>query len=153
MLAAAIHAALPGAPVLNLVRDPMDTCFSNWRAYFGDACAYSYDLDTLAVHFNDYRRVLAHWHQLFPGAILDVPYAELVSWLEATLREVLDFCGLDWQPGCAGITRSAAPSATLSAAQIRSGVRRDTGGQWRAYAAQLGSLRNTLSDGPTAMES
>lgn len=145
VLAAAIHNALPGAPILNLVRDPMDTCFSNWRAYFGDACAYSYDLDTLAAHFNDYRRVVAHWHQLFPGAILDVPYAELVREPEATMRKVFHFCGLDWEPGCTDITRNAAPSATLSAAQVRGGVRRDTGSQWTRYAAHLAGLHSALA--------
>lgn len=145
VLTAAIHSALSHAPILNLVRDPMDTCFSNWRAYFGDACAYSYDLDALAAHFNDYRRVIAHWHRLMPGAILDVPYAELVSEPEATLRKVFDFCGLAWEPGCADPARNSAPSATLSAAQVRAPLRRDTGGQWRRYARQLAPLVSALS--------
>jgi tetratricopeptide (TPR) repeat protein len=144
VLAGAIHSALPRAPILNLVRDPMDTCFSNWRAYFGDACAYSYDLDSLAAHFNDYRRAVAHWHRVMPGAILDVPYAELVGEAEATLRKVFDFCGLEWEPGCADITRNAAPSATLSAAQVRGALRRDTSGQWRRYESRLQSLREAV---------
>ncbi|HEY8229974.1 MAG TPA: sulfotransferase, partial [Rhodanobacteraceae bacterium] len=145
VLAGAIHAALPRAPILNLVRDPMDTCFSNWRAYFGDACAYSYDLDALAAHFNDYQRVVAHWHRIIPGVILDVPYAELVSEPEATLRKVFAFCGLAWEPGCADPARNSAPSATLSAAQVRAPLRRDTGGQWRRYAPQLAPLVSALS--------
>jgi hypothetical protein len=145
VLAGAIHSALSRAPILNLVRDPMDTCFSNWRAYFGDACAYSYDVDALAAHFQDYRRTVTHWHRLMPGAILDVPYAELVSEPEATLHRVFDFCGLDWEPDCADITRNASPSATLSAAQVRAPLRRDTGGQWRRYARQLAPLNAALS--------
>lgn len=140
VLAAAIHSALPHAPILNLVRDPMDTCFSNWRAYFGDACAYSYDLDALAAHFNDYRRVIAHWHRLMPGAILDVPYAELVGEPEATLRKVFDFCGLNPESGCGDLGRNASPSATLSSVQVRGSLRRDTGGQWKRYASRLGGL-------------
>jgi tetratricopeptide (TPR) repeat protein len=145
VLAAAIHSALPHAPILNLVRDPMDTCFSNWRAYFGDACAYSYDLDALAAHFNDYRRVIAYWHRIMPGAILDVSYAGLVNESEATLSKVFAFCGLAWEPGCADLARNSAPSATLSAAQVRSPLRRDTGGQWRRYARQLAPLVSALS--------
>jgi len=145
VLAAAIHSALPHAPILNLVRDPMDTCFSNWRAYFGDACAYSYDLDALAAHSNDYRRVIAYWHRIMPSAILDVPYAELVNEPEATLRKVFAFCGLAWEPGCADPARNTSPSATLSAAQVRSPLRRDTGGQWRRYAPQLAPLVSALS--------
>ncbi|MGH8117399.1 MAG: sulfotransferase [Rhodanobacteraceae bacterium] len=144
VLAAAIHAALPWAPILHLVRDPVDTCFSNWRAYFGNACAYSYDLDALAAFYIDYRRVMAHWHATLPRAILDVEYSELVDDPEATLRWVFAFCGLDWEPGCSDITRNAAPSATLSAAQVRSSVRRDTGGRWRAYAKPLAHLLEAL---------
>ena len=151
VLAGAIHATLPCAPILNLVRDPMDTCFSNWRAYFGDACAYSYDLEALAAHFNDYRRVIAHWHRIMPGAILDVPYAELVSEPETTLRKVFDFCGLAWEPGCADISRNASPSATLSAAQVRGALRRDSGGQWRRYAAWLSSLHNAVLKTPRSL--
>lgn len=147
VLAAAIHSALPRAPILNLVRDPMDTCFSNWRAYFGDACAYSYDLDAVAAHFNDYQRVVAYWHELMPGAILDVPYAGLVNEPDATLRKVFDFCGLEWEPDCADPARNNAPSATLSAAQVRAPLRRDTGGQWRRYARHLAPFAAQLCGG------
>ncbi|MBN8736512.1 MAG: sulfotransferase [Xanthomonadales bacterium] len=144
VLAAAIHAALPQAPILNLVRDPMDTCFSNWRAYFGDACAYSYDLGALAEYFSDYRRVMMHWHKIMPGAILDVDYADLVREPEATLRKVFAFCGLEWEPGCTDLKRNTAPSATLSAAQVRSSVHDRSFGEWRRHAAQLSSLREML---------
>ena len=144
LLAAAIHAALPHAPILNLVRDPMDTCFSNWRAYFGDACAYSYDLHALAEYFNDYRRVMAHWHAIMPATILDVAYADLVREPEATLRKVFAFCGMEWEPGCADITRNAAPSATLSAAQVRAPLHDRSFGQWRRYDAQLEPLQRAL---------
>jgi hypothetical protein len=130
----------------------MDTCFSNWRAYFGDACAYSYDLDALAAHFNDYRRVMAHWHRLMPGVILDVSYAKLVNESEATLRKVFAFCGLGWQPGCADLTRNTSPSATLSTAQVRGSLRRDTSNQWRHYASQLSLLRHALPDAAAASQ-
>ena len=79
-----------------------------------------------------------------PGAILDVPYADLVQQPEATLRKVFDFCGLEWEPGCTDITRNAAPSATLSAAQVRGSLRADTSGQWRRYAKWLLALRALL---------
>ena len=145
LLAAAIHAALPHAPILNLVRDPMDTCFSNWRAYFGDACAYSYSLDALAEYFMDYRRVMAQWRRIMPDAILDVSYADLVREPDITLRKVFGFCGLPWEPGCAEITRNPAPSATLSAAQVRSSVHDRSFGEWRRYEARLTPLRRALS--------
>lgn len=145
LLAGAIHAALPNAPILHMVRDPVDTCFSNWRTWFGGAWAYSYDLGMLATYFNDYRRVMAHWHAAMPDAILNVPYTTLVRDPDKTLRKVFDFCGLGWEPGCADIARNMAPAGTISAIQVRGGLLHDTGGQWRRYAAQLAPLQAALA--------
>ncbi len=144
-LAGVIHAALPRAPILNLVRDPMDTCFSNWRMFFGDASAYSYHLPALAKYCHDYRRALAHWHAVMPGAILDVSYAELVRQPEAALRKVFDFCGLDWEPGCADLARNGAAVSTPSAAQVRQSVHTRAFGEWRHYEQQLQPLREALN--------
>ena len=147
MWVAAIHLALPRARILNLVRDPMDVCFSHWRTYFGDSCAYSYDFDTLAGVYKDYRRVMAHWHRIMPDTILDVPYEELVCEPEATLQRVFDFCGLEWEPGCMDITRNTAPTATPSAAQVRSSLHTHAFGEWRRYATQLQPLADVLGLG------
>lgn len=144
MWAAAIHLALPRAPILNLVRDPMDVCFSHWRTYFGDSCAYSNDFDTLAGVYEDYWRAMAHWHQMMPGAILDVRYDELVREPETTLHKVFDFCGLEWEADCADITRNTAPSATPSATQVRSSLHTRAFGEWRRYAGQLQPLADSL---------
>lgn len=65
-------------------------------AYFGDACAYSYNIDALAKYFGDYRRVMTHWDETMPGAILDVPYTDLVRNPGATPHKVFAFCGRDW---------------------------------------------------------
>lgn len=127
----------------------MDTCFPNWRAYFGDACAHSYNPDALATYFHGYRRVMTHWRRTMPNAILDVIYSELVREPETTLRKVFAFCGLELEPGCADITRNATPCATLSAAQVRSPLHRRAFGGWRRYAAHLAGLASAL-DGLSA---
>jgi hypothetical protein len=79
-----------------------------------------------------------------PGAILDVSYSELVGEPEATLRKAFDFCELGWEPGCTDISRNAEPSATLSAAQVRSGVHARAFGEWRPYARHLAELRRNV---------
>lgn len=150
MLAGLIPRALPGAKILHLVRDPMDVCFSNWRALFGPGpeYAYSYDLEALAAHYQQYRRVMAHWHTTLPGTILDVDYARLTCEPEAVLREVLAFCQLDYEHACVDLAANHAPSATLSMAQVRDGLRRDTANAWRPYAAQLLTFQHWVTDVP-----
>ena len=144
MLAGHIRRALPRAKVLHLVRDPMDVCFSNWRALFGDAYAYSYDVDALAHHHRLYRRLMAHWHRVYPGFVLDVPYADLVHDTEAACRRVLDFCTLPFEPGCLDHTRNRSSVSTLSSAQVREPIHARGIGEWRRYATRLEPLRRLL---------
>jgi len=145
MVAGLIRRALPQARILHMVRDPMDVCFSNYRALFADAFAHIYDLDALASHYRAYRNTLAHWHQVMPGQILDVHYADLVQDAEGTLRKVLEFCGLPWEPGCADLTRNRSAVATLSAAQVREPVHKRFVDSWRRYERQLAGLKQALA--------
>jgi len=148
VVAGLIHAALPEAKILHLVRDPMDVCFGIWRARFGMSYSWSYDFDALAAQYGLYRRLMRYWHQKFSGVILDVDYAELVQYPQETLRRVLGFCGLQWEPGCDDLGRNTTPVSTLSAAQVREPVHTRALGQWRRYARQLEPLRQRL-DGLT----
>ncbi|MBS0571458.1 MAG: sulfotransferase [Proteobacteria bacterium] len=147
MVAGLIRKALPGARLLHLVRDPMDVCFSNFRALFADAFAHIYDLEALASHYRVYRRTMAHWHAAMPGQILDVAYADLVADPEGTLRKVLAFCGLDWEPGCTDITRNRSAVSTLSAAQVREPVHTRFVDAWRRYEQHLAPLARALAGG------
>ena len=144
MLAGFIRRALPQAKIVHMSREPMDLCFSNYRALFGDAFAYSYDLDALAAHYRQYRRLMAHWQAVMPGAIHDVDYAALVQDTEAATRALLRHCGLPFEAGCLDTAANPAPVATLSSAQVREPIHGRALGEWKPYAAQLTGLRHAL---------
>ena len=139
-LAGAIHRALPHARILHMSREPIDVCFSNYKALFGDTCAYSYHLPSLVAHCRQYLRLMQHWHKVMPGRILDVSYADLVTSPEAMARRILDYCGLPFEEGCLDISRNRAPVATLSTAQVREGIHDRAQGEWRRYEARLAPL-------------
>lgn len=144
MVAGLIHRALPQVRLLHMSRDPMDVCFSNFRAMLGARYAYSFDLQLLAGHFHEYERLMSHWHKVMPGKILDVSYRDLTGDTEATMRKVVEFCGLDWEPACLDPSRNGAPVGTLSAVQARGTVQRGNLGAWRRYEHQLAPLRAAL---------
>ncbi len=139
-----IHRALPQASILHMRRSRMDVCWSNYKALFGDAFAYSYDLENLAAFHHEHHRMMLHWHTVLPDAMLGVNYRELVETLEPAVRRVLDFCGLPFEDACLDIRRNSAPVMTLSTAQVREGIHDRALGEWRRYADQLEPLRATL---------
>lgn len=144
MLAGLIHRALPRARILHMQRTTMDVCFSNLKALFGEAYGYSYQVTALANHYRRYRGLMEHWHAVMPGAVLDVDYGQLVADPEQVARRVLAFCGLPWQPGCCDIAANRAPVSTLSSAQVRQPINRQSLGAWRRYETQLAALRMGL---------
>jgi len=145
MLAGFIRRALPQAKIVHMGRDPMDLCFSNYRALFGDAFAYSYDLESLAAHHRQYRRLMRHWQAVMPGAIHDVGYEALVRDPEATARALLEFCGLPFEAGCIDTAANPAPVATLSSAQVRERIHARALQEWKPYERQLAGLRAALA--------
>lgn len=145
-LVAFIRRALPQAPILHLTRNPMDVCYSNFKAMFGAASPWCYEQQALAHYYRQYVRLTNHWRTSMPGVMLDVSYAALVSAPEATLRAVLQHCGLAMEDACLHPERNPAAVATPSSVQVREPVHSRAFGQWRHYAAQLEPLRLALGD-------
>jgi len=146
MLVGLIRRALPHAPILHMVREPMDVCFSNYKAMFGGSYAYSYELAATAAHYAQYRRLMAHWHATLPGAVLDVSYNDLVATPEAVIERVAAHCGLTHEPGCAQMSRNKTAVDTLSSAQVREPIHTRALGEWRRYENQLLPLSAALAE-------
>jgi tetratricopeptide (TPR) repeat protein len=138
--------AFPQAKILHMVRDPVETCFSNLRELFSDANPYSYDQLELADYYRQYRRLMAHWHKAWPGRILDVDYAELTRDPETVLRRVSAFCGLDFQPRMLALTERERGVATASAVQVRQGIVARERPKWAPYEAYLQPLIQALRE-------
>jgi hypothetical protein len=147
-LVGSILKALPDARVLHMRREPMDACFSSLKELFGlSAHAWSYDFADLAAHHGQYRRLMAHWHAVAPGRILDVDYESLVAAPEAEARRILAFCGLPDSPGMADVAGNRSAVATASSVQVRKPIHARNVGGWRRYEAQLAPLAARLADG------
>lgn len=138
LYAGLIHKALPQARIICLLRDPMDSVLSNLKEQFAPGVyPYSYDpLDT-AAHYLRFREMLKHWDAVMPGVILTVRYEELVREPDRVARQVMEHCGLRYEPGCVDLRRNTAPSATASSSQVREPLHARGIGAWRRYAEPL----------------
>lgn len=137
--------ALPNAKVIHMVRDPMETCFSNLRELFSSANSYSYDQEELGDFYALYLSLMAHWHNVFPGRILDVDYGRLTTDTEAVMKEVATYCGLEFQAEMVDTRSSTRGVATASAVQVREKISSRDTPKWKPYERELAPLRQTLS--------
>ena len=140
-----IQTLFPGARIVHTRRDALDNALSLYFLHLGHDMPYALDLDDIAHWIAQYRRLMRHWHEAYPGCLLDLDYDRLVTEPEPVLRELLAFCDLPWDPACLDFHRRAAVVQTASLWQVRQPLYTRSSGRWRHYAAHLSGLRAALS--------
>ncbi len=140
-----IHAVLPGARIIHLERNPVDTCLSIYFQSFGAIHSYANDLEDLAHYYREYRRIMEHWRRTLPkSAILDVPYEGLVVNPEDWSRKMVDFIGLPWNSRCLDCHGTTRTVSTFSKWQARQRINTGSVERWRRYEKFVGPLRSLL---------
>jgi hypothetical protein len=136
-----IHSVFPNARIIYMRRDPIDTCLSCYFQPLSVSHSFTLDLSDLAHYYREHQRLMAHWRSVLPpGAILDVPYDQLVADQEGWTRKILDFVGLEWDPRCLDFHTTARPVATASYWQVRQRIYNDSVQRWRHYRKFIGPL-------------
>jgi tetratricopeptide (TPR) repeat protein len=140
-----IAAALPDSRFIHCRRDPMDACLSIYTLHFPGNYPFAYDLQNLGLYWRLYRELMAHWRAVLPVPVLEVDYESMVADPEATMRGVLGFCGLPWDPQCLAFHADGRLVRTSSFAQVRQPVYRDAVAGWRRFESELEPLRRALA--------
>ncbi len=133
-----ISRILPQAKIIHVFRNPMDTCFSNFKQlYTAGTYGFSYNLNALADYYLTYADLMNHWHKILPGRILDLSYEELIDNPKTIIESALDFCGLEWQDDCLDFFNNPIPTATASSSQVREPVFSTRVMAWKNYESWL----------------
>jgi hypothetical protein len=78
--------------------------------------------------------------------VRDVRYEDVVEDLEPSVRRVLGFCGLEFEPACVEFHKTERHVSTASSEQVRRPIFREGLSQWRHYEQWLGPLKEALGD-------
>ena len=140
-----IKTLFPNAYVVHCTRSPLDTCLSLYFHYF-QALTCSFDLRELGRYFVDYRRLMAHWDDAFPGEIFAVRYEDLVAEPERISRALVDHLDLDWDERCLEFHKNDRSVMSPSNLQVRRPIYSTSIGRWRRYEKHLGPLIEVLED-------
>lgn len=143
-----IHLMLPNARIIDARRRAMACCFSNFKQLFASGQQFTYSIEHLAHYYRSYVELMDHWDRVLPGRILRVRHEDVVEDLEGSVRRILEFCELEFEPGCLEFFRTERAVHTASSEQVRRPIYREGLEQWRHYEPWLGHLREAL--GPLA---
>ncbi len=141
-----IKLLFPDARIIHLIRNPIDTCLSNYRNYFiASGNSYAYNLRELANFFIDYRNIMEFWHKIFPGQIYACNYDLLTFNQEKETRSLIEYCGLRWQDDLLSFEKNKRSVKTASVGQVREGLYQTSVGSWEKYQKELKPLYEILN--------
>jgi tetratricopeptide (TPR) repeat protein len=125
-LAGMLRAMLPGATVLDVRRDPLETGWSCFRQQFYQLPHFSCDLADIGAYLRGCERAMDAWRARDPARIHLHRYEELLADPEARIRALLEACGLPFDPRCLAFHAATRSVRTASAAQVREPLRGDS---------------------------
>jgi tetratricopeptide (TPR) repeat protein len=141
-----IHLLLPNAKIIDARREPMACCFSNLKQLFAAGQEFTYSIEDIARYYRTYLELMRHWDEVLPGRILHIEHEAVVDDLESNVRRILDFCGLDFEPGCVEFHKTERSVRTASSEQVRQPIFREGLDQWTHYEPWLAPLKAVLGD-------
>lgn len=144
---------LPGARVIHCTRDPRDIGLSIFTYRFFGYHPYAHDLGDLGWYIAEHERLMAHWRTALPNPILTVQLKDWVDDFTGTLRRVLDFLDLPYDPACERFYERDSRVRTVSRSQVRQPVNARGLGRWREYESHLRPLIAALAENGVALPS
>ena len=141
-----IHLMLPNAKIIDARREPMSCCFSNLKQLFANGQEFTYSIDDIARYYRTYLDLMRHWDAALPGRVLCVHHEDVVSDLEASVRRILDYCGLEFEQACVDFHKTRRSVRTPSSEQVRQPIFRDGLDQWTKFETWLDPLKVALGD-------
>jgi tetratricopeptide (TPR) repeat protein len=144
-----IQLMLPNAKIIDARREPMACCFGNIKQLFAQGQEFTYSLEDIARYYRTYLELMRHWDAVLPGRVLRVHHEDVVDDLEGTVRRLLDYCELEFEPACIEFHKTERSVRTASSEQVRQPIYREGLDQWRHYEPWLQPLREALGDALT----
>lgn len=137
-----IRLAFPDAAIIHVRREPLDALFGAYKLHF--AANWSFSLDDIADHYDNYRDLMRHWQACLGDGLTDISLEALIADPEPQIRRLLDACGLPFEEACLHPHAAAGAVASASSSQVRKPINAEGVGAWKRYAVGLMPLRTRL---------
>ena len=140
-----IKLIFPNAIIIHCKRDPLENSWSIYKNDFEGGMLFSNDIHDIASYYNIYQNLMTFWKSNFQKEIYDLNYEDLINNSESKIKEIITFCGLDWQNACLEYYNNKRSIKTVSFNQARKPIYKDSLKGATKYKDYIQNLENALS--------
>jgi tetratricopeptide (TPR) repeat protein len=135
---------LPNAVIVHVRRNPIETCLSVYRQEFNKHWSFTHDLVHIADYYRRCAQLAARWERTLPARFVTIQYEDFVANFTSAAPQLLQACGLSWEPQCLQFQKTQRLIPTFSTVQVRSAVALGNG-RAQKYQKHLGPLVAALA--------
>ncbi len=108
----------PEAPLIHVIRHPLDIMVSAISNHFTHGLYCATALETAASHYVRVMDLVQHYRSQMALRYLPLRYEDMVADQEGSVRAMLDFVGLEFDPRCLSFHENTRYARTASYAQV-----------------------------------
>jgi len=135
-----ISLIFPAAPIIHVLRHPLDVVLSVFSNQLTHGFYCSYALETAARHYALIADLIAHYRGEMAMRYLAIRYEDIVDEQEASIRRMLDFIGEDFDERCVNFHENTRYARTASYAQVTEKLYDRSRYRHRRYLKQLAPI-------------
>jgi len=127
----------PEAPLLHVLRHPLDIMVSAFSNAFTHGFYCASDLATAAKHYVRVMDLVQHYRGEMTLRYLSIRYEDIVEYQEQSVRAMLDFIGEKFDEACLTFHENRRYARTASYAQVAEPLYDRSVGRWKHYRTHL----------------
>jgi tetratricopeptide (TPR) repeat protein len=127
----------PQAPIIHLLRHPLDVVLSVFSNHLTHGFYCAYDLESIARHYVLVTGLVEHYRREMSLRYLPVRYEDIVDDQETKVREIMSFVGVPFDKRCLNFHENRRYARTASYAQVTEKLYDRSRYRYRGYLKQL----------------
>ena len=136
----------PLSKIVNVKRNPIDTCLSIYLLKFSDQHRYSFNLKNLAEYYNYYLDIMDYWRRQFPNQIHDLKYESFIDNPVFETKKLYKFCEISYQENNERFDLNKGIARTASNHQVKEKIHKKSFNRWKNYEEELKELITILKN-------
>ncbi len=136
----------PNSKIIHSYRNPKDNCLSIFKNLFPDTTGekWLYDQNEMGEYFLIYHDLMKFWNKIFPNQIYNSEYEDLINNKESKIKDLIQFCELEWDKKCLDHHKNTNPIKTLSINQANKPIYKSSINSHQFYKNKLSRIYKIL---------
>ena len=133
-----IKILFPGSKIIHCTRDLKDTALSIFKNVFEiNSLVWSNNQDDIVKYISNYLDLMKFWEKKLPNFIYNLNYEKLINNKEHEIKEMLNFCELNWEDNCLNFSKKSNPIKTVSINQATKPIYKTSIKNYEKYNSYL----------------